>query len=107
MFLVAVGNLEILADTTVTLLLLVFVSVNIAVLVLRRDRVEQEHWRAPTALPAIGAAVSLVLVVQKLADDPSLFAYAGGLLVLGAVLWLATRALTGPVEEIDPAKLMD
>ena len=80
-FLVAVGNLEILADTTVTLLLLVFVSVNIAVLVLRRDPVEQEHWRAPTALPAIGAVVSLVLVVQKLADDPSLFAYAGGLLV--------------------------
>jgi amino acid transporter len=107
MFLVAVGNLEILADTTVTLLLLVFVSVNIAVLVLRRDHVEQEHWRAPTALPAIGAAVSLVLVVQKLADDPSLFAYAGGLLALGVVLWVVTRALTGPIEEIDPAKLMD
>ena len=105
--LVAVGELTILANTTVTLLLLVFVSVNIAVLVLRRDPVEQEHWRAPSALPAIGAVVSLVLVVQKLADDPSLFLYAGGLLALGAVLWLVSRALTGPVHEIDPATLMD
>ena len=51
--------------------------------------------------------VSLVLVVQKLVDDPSLFAYAGGLLALGVVLWLVSRALTGPVQEIDPASLMD
>jgi basic amino acid/polyamine antiporter, APA family len=106
-FLVAVGSLEILADTTVTLLLLVFVSVNVAVLVLRRDRVGQEHWRAPTALPLIGAVVSAGLAVQKLADDPSLFAYAGGLLALGVVLWLVTRAVVGPIREIDPAKLMD
>jgi amino acid transporter len=106
-FLVAVGELEILADTTVTLLLLVFVSVNVAVLVLRRERVEEEHWRAPTALPAIGAAVSAGLVVHKLVEDPSLLAYAGGLLALGVVLWLVTRVVVGPIREIDPARLMD
>jgi APA family basic amino acid/polyamine antiporter len=105
--LVAVGNLEILADTTVTLLLLVFIFVNVAVLVLRRDPVDHEHWHAPTLLPAIGAVVSALLVAQKLVDDPSLLAYAGGLLLLGVVLWGVSRALTGPVEEIDPATLMD
>jgi amino acid transporter len=105
--LVAVGNLEILADTTVTLLLLVFVFVNVAVLILRGERVEHEHWHAPTALPVIGAAVSAGLVVQKVADDASIIAYAGGLLLLGAALWGVSRALTGPVEEIDPATLMD
>jgi len=35
------------------------------------------------------------------------FAYAGGLLAVGVVLWLITRALTGPAEPIDPATLLD
>ena len=52
----ALGDLESLADTTVLLLLCVFVSVNIAVLMLRRDRVEHDHWRAPTVLPVLGVA---------------------------------------------------
>ena len=45
--LVLVGDLETLADTTVLLLLFVFVCVNTAVLVLRREPVEHEHFRAP------------------------------------------------------------
>ena len=46
--LVLVGDLETLADTTVLLLLFVFVCVNTAVLVLRREPVDHEHFRAPT-----------------------------------------------------------
>ena len=105
MTLVVVGNLESLADTTVLLLLSVFVTVNIAVLVLRRDPVEHEHWHAPTVLPVLGAIAALALIVQKAFDDAVVFAYAGGLLALGVVLWGISRALTGPVEPIDPAKL--
>ena len=105
MTLVVVGNLESLADTTVLLLLSVFVTVNIAVLVLRRDPVEHDHWRAPTVLPILGAVAALALIVQKAFDDAVVFAYAGGLLALGVVLWGISRALTGPVEPIDPAKL--
>jgi hypothetical protein len=30
-----------------------------------------------------------------------------GLLAFGLVLWLIARSFTGPVEEIDPAKLAD
>jgi len=105
--LLLLGDLESLADTTVLLLLIVFVFVNVAVLVLRGDRVEHDHWHAPTVLPAIGAAASLGLIVQKAFDDAVVFAYAGGLLALGVVLWAISRALTGPAEPIDPATLVD
>jgi APA family basic amino acid/polyamine antiporter len=105
--LLLLGDLESLADTTVLLLLGVFVFVNIAVLVLRRDRVEHEHWRAPTVLPVLGAVACLALIVQKAVEDPVIFAYAGGLLALGVVLWAINRALTGPAEPIDPAALVD
>ena len=103
----AVGDLESLADTTVLLLLGVFVSVNIAVLILRRDRVEHAHWHAPTVLPVLGAVACLGLIVQKAFDDAIVFAYAGGLIALGVVLCLISRAMAGPARELDPAKLVD
>src|SRR5829696_9819192 len=105
--LVALGDLESLADTTVLLLLMVFVCVNVAVLILRRDPVPHDHWRAPTALPVLGAAACLGLIVQKAVEDTVIFAYAGGLLALGVVLWAVNRALTGPAEPVDPAALVD
>jgi amino acid transporter len=46
--LITTGDLSTLADTTVLLLLFVFTIVNIAVLVLRRERVEHEHFTAPS-----------------------------------------------------------
>jgi hypothetical protein len=38
-------------------------------------------------------------------EDTIVFAYAGGLLAFGLVLWLIARALTGPTETIDPENL--
>ena len=105
--LVVIGSLSTLADTTVLLLLLVFVCVNVAVLVMRSDRVDHDHWRAPTVLPVLGVAACVALVVQKFVDDPVVFAYAGGLLALGVVLCLISRALGGTAEPIDPARLTD
>jgi APA family basic amino acid/polyamine antiporter len=105
--LIALGDLESLADTTVLLLLMVFVCVNAAVLLLRREPVEHDHWRAPTALPALGAVACLGLIVQKAVEDAVIFAYAGGLIVLGVVLWGLNRALAGPAEPVDPATLVD
>jgi hypothetical protein len=49
------ADLTALGGTTALLLLCVVTIVNIAVLVLRRDRVEHEHFHAPTAIPIIGA----------------------------------------------------
>lgn len=45
MILALIGDLAVLAQTVVFLLLLVFISTNVAVLVLRRGRVEHPHFR--------------------------------------------------------------
>ena len=107
MLLLLLGDLDSLADTTVLLLLGVFICVNVAALVLRRDRVEHPHWRAPTVLPVLGVAACSGLIVQKAFEDAVIFAYAGGLLALGVVLWAVNRALAGPAEPIDPTGLAD
>ena len=82
--LMASGDLAQLADTTVLLLLVVFTAVNIAVLVLRRDRVPFAHFRAPTAAPVIGVGVCIALITTK---DAETFARAGALLLVGIALW--------------------
>ena len=79
------GDLADLADTTVLLLLLVFAAVNVSVLILRRDPVEHDHFRAPSILPVLGAIVSLALLTTKEGD---IFLRAAVLLVIGVVLWL-------------------
>lgn len=81
------GELEQLADTTVLLLLVVFAVVNVCVLILRRDRIEGECFRAPTVMPVIGFIVSLALLTTKDADS---FVRASVLLAIGAVLYLIT-----------------
>ncbi|MGB0120563.1 MAG: APC family permease [Solirubrobacterales bacterium] len=81
------GELEQLADTTVLLLLLVFAVVNVCVLILRRDKVKSEYFRAPTVMPIIGFIVSVALLTTK---DAESFVRAGILLVIGALLYLIT-----------------
>ena len=51
MALTITGDLATLANTVVLLLLLVFLSTNTAVLVLRRDRVAEKHFRVPAGGP--------------------------------------------------------
>jgi amino acid transporter len=84
------GDLADLADTTVLLLLGVFATVNVCALLLRRDEVGHDHFRAPTALPAVGAIVSLAVMTTKSGET---FARAGVLLAIGAALWLITSAV--------------
>jgi amino acid transporter len=86
--LISTGDLGELADTTVVLLLAVFAIVNVTVLVLRRDPVDHEHFRAPASLPALGALVSVVLLVDRVGGDPVVGLRAAGLVGLGALLWL-------------------
>ena len=81
------GELEDLADTTVLLLLIVFAVVNVCVLILRKDEVKGEYFKAPTIMPVIGFIVSLALLTTKDADS---FVRAAILLVIGAVLYLIT-----------------
>jgi len=81
-----------LAGTTGLLLLVVFTVVNIACLVARRDRSAETSFRAPTAVPVIGA-VACAFLVGPWARDPEdwiQYKIAAGLLVLGIVLWALT-----------------
>ncbi len=105
MILISIGKLDELAIVTVMLLLLVFAGVNVAVLVLRRDR-EHRHFVAPRVFPLLGLVISLVLFVKRIADgDATVFAILGVILVIGAALWLVNRYLFGGAARFDPGKL--
>jgi basic amino acid/polyamine antiporter, APA family len=92
MIAIATGDTESLASATVTLLLFAFILVNVAVLVLRRDRVEHDHFTVPRALPVLGAVVSIALLTQQAGED---FLRAGAFLVIGVLLWLVNRLAGG------------
>jgi len=89
--LIAIGRndeaLATLGSTTVVLLLIAFVMVNIAVLVLRRDEVGHEHFRTPTIFPILGAVVAAGLLIYQAVSDISVFKLAALLLLLGAILY--------------------
>ena len=79
--------LDTLSTTTVVLLLLAFIMVNIAVLALRNDEVEHEHFRTPSVFPILGVLVSASLLIYTAIDDWTVFGLAGLLLGLGVVLY--------------------
>jgi amino acid transporter len=79
-----------LGGTTALLLLCVFTVVNIAVLVLRRDKVAHSHFRTPTILPLFGVACCAFLAGPWTGRDPVQYKVAGVLLGIGVVLWGVT-----------------
>ena len=82
------ADLKALGGTTSLLLLIVFTITNIAVLVLRRDKVEHRHFKAPTVIPVIGAVLCGFLASPLSKRDPKDYQVAAVLLVVGVVLWL-------------------
>jgi basic amino acid/polyamine antiporter, APA family len=102
MALIVLGDLSDLAATTVTLLLLVFIAVNISVLVLRRDHVAHEHFVTPSWIPVVGIVVCLGLLTQR---EGKIFAYAGGLLLIGLLFWLVNRLVGERTGGLDPTEL--
>ncbi|GEA86422.1 APC family permease [Cellulomonas cellasea] len=82
------GELVDLASTVVLLLLFVFLSTNVAVLVLRRDAVDHEHFRTPVVIPVLAIVSCLVLMTQQ---EPRHWLLALGLLAVGLLLHLLTR----------------
>ncbi|KAA1420015.1 APC family permease [Mumia zhuanghuii] len=99
-----------LGGTTALLLLGVFTLVNVAVLVLRRDHVDSDHFVAPTILPVIAGITSLYLVTPLSGRDVEQYEVAGLMLGVGVVLWVITwvvnRAFFGERTYVkDPADL--
>lgn len=99
--LVLAGDLATLASTTVLLLLAVFTCVNVAVLVLRREPVTHAHFRAPTAVPVLGAVTCLGLIVQKAVLEPRDLVWAAGLIGAGALLASVRETRSGPRRRAD------
>ncbi|WP_309129384.1 APC family permease [Microbacterium sp.] len=104
-----IGDLATLAETVVLLLLIVFISANVSVLVLRRDRVEHDHFRVWTIVPVLGVASCLVLLTQQ---RPIVWLFAGILLAVGAGLHVISvvarrrrpRAARTPAESPSPSR---
>jgi amino acid transporter len=103
------ADLTALGGTTALLLLCVFTVVNIAVLVLRKDRVEHKHFKAPTIIPVIGAITCAYLASPLSGRAGADYQVAGVLLIIGVVLWAITYATNRFIlhqdTTIDPAKL--
>jgi APA family basic amino acid/polyamine antiporter len=88
MVLTATGSIATLAETVVLLLLIVFLSTNIAVLVLRRERVEHQHFRAWTVLPVLAVLSCLILLTQQSGE---VWLRGGIIVAVGVVLYAITR----------------
>jgi amino acid transporter len=86
--LILTGDLGALVDTTVLLLLGVFVAVNVAALRLRSDRVRHPHFEVPLALPPLGIGACLLVMTQV---EAATWLRAGALLCLGLALWAIQR----------------
>jgi APA family basic amino acid/polyamine antiporter len=99
------GSLEVLAQTVVLLLLFVFISTNLAVLILRRDRVEARHFRVPTPVPVLAILSCLVLMSQQSADT---WLRAGILLLVGLALYAGSRfATVHSAHSTDPSEIKE
>lgn len=92
MALTLTGDLATLAKTVVLLLLFVFISTNLAVIVLRRDKVEHRHFTAPLILPYAALASCLLLLTQQ---EAGIWLRALALLALGALLYYGARLFRG------------
>jgi amino acid transporter len=90
--LIAIGlvswvDIGVLGGTTALLLLAVFAIVNVAVLVLRKEKAAHKHFRAPTIIPVL-ATIFCIYLVTPLSGRPGRdYKVAAILLAVGVVLW--------------------
>ncbi|MBO1769700.1 APC family permease [Agrococcus sp. TF02-05] len=84
-----IGDVGTLADTTVLLLVLVFISANISVLVLKKDTVAHKHFTTPRIVSVLALIASVALLTQQSLQT---WLIAGGYVVVGTILFLVARA---------------
>jgi basic amino acid/polyamine antiporter, APA family len=98
-----VGEVPALGGTTALLLLFVFTIVNVAVLILRRETVNHQHFHTPTFLPVLGAISCAFFAGPWTGRDPVQYKIAGILIGIGIVLWIVT-VLINRATGVKPAK---
>ncbi|MET4098297.1 APA family basic amino acid/polyamine antiporter [Agrococcus sp. UYP10] len=84
-----IGDVGTLADTTVLLLVLVFISANVSVLVLKKDKVAHKHFTAPRIVSVVALIASIALLTQQSLQT---WLIAGAYVVVGTILFLIARA---------------
>ncbi len=90
--LIAIGlvyfvDIAVLGGTTALLLLAVFAIVNVAVLVLRKEKSAHKHFRAPTIIPVLATIFCLYLVTPLSGRPARDYKVAAILLGVGVLLW--------------------
>lgn len=88
MLLSLIGDVGTLAETTVLLLLLVFIAANVSVLVLKKDRDSHAHYSVPRVVPVLAIGASVVLLTQQ---TGVVWLATAGYVVVGTLLFLVTR----------------
>lgn len=83
------GDVATLAETTVLLLLLVFLAANVSVLVLKKDRVEHDHFSVPRIVPVLAIIASIALLTQQ---TGAVWLGALAYVAVGSVLFFIARA---------------
>ena len=105
MVLASLGDLSDLAGTTTTLLLFVFITVNVAVLVLRRDPVQHHHFVAPSVIPVISVVVIVLPARAPRVRQPRVLRVRGRAGTAGRRAVGDHPAHDRKAAEIDPEKL--
>lgn len=83
-----IGDVATLAETTVLLLLIVFLFANVSVLVLKKDEVDHPHFRVPRFVPILAIIASVVLLTQQ---TGIVWLGAAGYVVVGSILFVVAR----------------
>ena len=84
-----IGDVSTLAETTVLLLLLVFLSANVSVLVLKKDKVDHAHFTVPRVIPVLAIIASVVLLTQQ---TGIVWLGSAAYIAIGSILFLIARA---------------
>ena len=93
-----VGQVSQLGGTTALLLLAVFTLTNVAVLVLRKDKVDHDHFVTPTWIPVVAGLCTFYLVGPWTGRPLEQFSIALVLLAIGAVLGVVTYLINRTIK---------
>ncbi len=90
-----------LATVTVLFLIAVYGMVCLAALILRKDRVNHDHYQAPTFLLYLGVAANVALLGFTAVTEPEALVYCGVMLAIGGALYIVNNFFTSPSSEPD------
>jgi APA family basic amino acid/polyamine antiporter len=83
-----------LANVTVLFLITVYAMVCLSALVLRREHVDHDSYRAPTAVLVIGVVANVALLGYTAYEDPESLRYCAVLLAIGVALYFVNMFFT-------------